>query len=426
MRRLADLVLALGMQAKSWCGCLGEKREKHRIRQQKGGESRSRRVRWTAGILVIWLLAGVLFPSPSIAPTAVALTELEQRQRELEEVGRKIEERQRQLDQVKQKEKTVSNQLNVLEADIEKTEAEIEYLGKKLSVLDTEIALVSNDLQKAEARLGERTDIFNQRLREIYMQGDMSYLEVLLEASSITDFLTRFDFLQKILEQDVSLLKEIEEERQYIAKRKIELETRQIQVESVKLDNESKQAYLKQQREEKEKLLSSIQAQKEAYERALDELEATSRELERIIRELQARQPRAPQGTGRMIVPLASHNGISSDYGMRTHPILKVRRMHTGVDFAAPQGTPVRAAQSGEVIFTGWMGGYGRVIVIDHGGGVSTLYAHLSAINVAEGQKVSKGDKIGAVGSTGWSTGPHLHFEVRENGTPVNPHQYIG
>lgn len=393
--------------------------------QQRRKERRTWRLRWVAGFLALWILLGAVFPSPSAAPPALALTELEQRQQELEEISRKIEDRQRQLEQVKQKEKTVANQLNVLEADIEKTEAEIEYLDKKLSVLGTEINLVSSDLQKAEANLAERTDIFNQRLKEIYMQGELSYLEVLLDASSITDFLTRFDFLQKILEQDASLLKEIEQQRQYIATRKVELETRQIQVEKVKLDNEAKQAYLKQQSQEKEKLLNSIQAQKEAYEQALDELEATSRELERIIRELQARQPRAPQGTGKMIVPLASHNGISSDYGMRTHPILKVRRLHTGIDFAAPQGTPVRAAQSGEVIFTGWMGGYGRVVVIDHGGGISTLYAHLSAINVGEGQKVSKGDKIGAVGSTGWSTGPHLHFEVRENGTPVNPHKYI-
>lgn len=366
----------------------------------------------------------LVLASPGTGELVQAQTDLERYQRELEEVSRQIELKQRQLELAKKQEKTVTGQLNVLETDIDKTETEILYLQKRLNLLDRQIAYAASDLQKAELALEERTRAFASRLKEIYLTGELQYLDVLLESSSLTEFLTRFDLLQKILEQDVELMQEIEQQRLDIATRKVELENKQLQVEQVKSENEDKQEYLRQKRQEKERTLASIQSQKAAYQKALDELEANSRELERIIRQLQPKDKKL-QGSGPFIHPLPGYTRISSDYGMRYHPILKVRRMHTGVDFPAPQGTSIRAAQSGEVIFAGLMGAYGQVVVLDHGGGISTLYAHMSSIGVKVGQDVVKGDRIGAVGRTGWSTGPHLHFEVRVNGSPVNPHKYI-
>ena len=127
----------------------------------------------------------------------------------------------------------------------------------------------------------------------------------------------------------------------------------------------------------------------------------------------------AGRGTGQMIFPTGGR--ITSRFGTRTHPVLGYRRFHAGIDFGASSGTPVNAADSGRVIFSGWYGGYGNAVIIDHGGGITTLYGHNSRLLVSEGQTVQQGQAIAAVGSTGLSTGPHLHFEVRRNGNPVDP-----
>lgn len=375
--------------------------------------------------LVLFLSLVLVFASGSFywAPVIGSEAELQNRQRELEKVSREIELRQRQLEEAKKEQKTVVQQINVLEADIDKTEAEIQYLNKKQQVLNSQIQVTKKDLERAQAAMEERCAILAQRLKSIYQNGEVSYLEVLLDSASFADFLSRFDLLQKIADQDVVLIKEIEKEQQIINTRKIELETAYLQVESVKQETQQKQAYLKQQTAEKEQALAKIKQDKAAVEKALNQLEQDSKRLERIIRDLQSSSSDKPAPTGKFLRPISG--AITSDYGMRLHPILKEKRMHTGIDLRGAKGTPIKAAESGTVIFTGWMGAYGQVVIIDHGGGISTMYAHQSSILVKNGQKVARGETIGKVGSTGWSTGPHLHFEVRKNGTPVNPHNYL-
>ncbi|MGI6649181.1 MAG: murein hydrolase activator EnvC family protein [Bacillota bacterium] len=375
--------------------------------------------------LVLFLSLVLVFASGSfyLAPVIGSEAELQNRQRELEKVSREIELRQRQLEEAKKEQKTVVQQINVLEADIDKTEAEIQYLNKKQQVLNSQIQVTKKDLERAQAAMEERCAILAQRLKSIYQNGEVSYLEVLLDSASFADFLSRFDLLQKIADQDVVLIKEIEKEQQIINTRKIELETAYLQVESVKQETQQKQAYLKQQTAEKEQALAKIKQDKAAVEKALNQLEQDSKRLERIIRDLQSSSSDKPAPTGKFLRPISG--AITSDYGMRLHPILKEKRMHTGIDLRGAKGTPIKAAESGTVIFTGWMGAYGQVVIIDHGGGISTMYAHQSSILVKNGQKVARGETIGKVGSTGWSTGPHLHFEVRKNGTPVNPHNYL-
>jgi murein DD-endopeptidase MepM/ murein hydrolase activator NlpD len=376
--------------------------------------------RWCLVVFLVFVLSFSSFVS-TLSP--VIGSELEERQRELEKVSREIESKQRQLEQAKKEQKTVTHQINVLEADIDKTETEIKYFTKEQQYLNQQISITNRDLNTAQASMEERTKILVERLNSIYKNGEVNYLEVLLDASSFSDFLTRFDLLQKIAEQDVSLLKEIEQERQFVETKKIELETSCMEVETVKDKNEEKQEYLLKQTKEKEKVLSSLEKEKDQYEKALDELERDSKSLEKIIRDLQSSNPGKKAVTGAFIWPVQSR--ISSDYGMRIHPILKTKRMHTGIDLPAAKGTTIKAAQSGSVIYSGWMGAYGQVVVLDHGGGISTMYAHQSSISVSLGQEVKQGSKVGAVGSTGWSTGPHLHFEVRVNGSPVNPHNYL-
>jgi len=162
-----------------------------------------------------------------------------------------------------------------------------------------------------------------------------------------------------------------------------------------------------------------------AYEKALDEMEEAQRKLNKMIAELQAKQKKGYMGTATFAWPTPGYTRITSPYGWRIHPIYKTRRMHTGIDIGAPAGSNIVAATHGEVIYADWLGGYGKTVVLDHGGGISTMYAHTSVILVEVGQKVRKGQVIAKVGSTGVSTGPHLHFEVKINGNHTDPWKYF-
>ncbi|MDH7577959.1 MAG: peptidoglycan DD-metalloendopeptidase family protein [Bacillota bacterium] len=372
---------------------------------------------------LVSLLLGMVLAFGALWPSWAS--ELDERKRELNEVNRMIQVRKQQIQENERKQKNILEELARLDRDINQAEQELHALNNDLTALEQAIDVARQELQKAEDDLEERTDILHQRLRDIYTEGQVSYLEVLLQATSLGDFLTRFDLMQRIAEQDIKLMKELAAQRDLVEKRKKDLEARQERLVLLREQTRVKQTYLAARSEERKGVLDQLESEREAYERALDELEATSRRLAQIIQQLQAKNPSPRKGTGRFIWPVPGHGTITSGYGMRFHPILRQSRMHTGIDIAAPSGAAVVASDDGTVIYTGWMGGYGQVVVIDHGGGYSTLYAHLSRIVAGNGSQVRQGEKIGLVGSTGWSTGPHLHFEVRVNGEPQNPSSYL-
>lgn len=373
--------------------------------------------------ILVSLLLGAALALGSLLPGWAS--ELEDRKRELNEVNRMIEVRKQQIQENKRRQRNVLEELDRLDRDIDRVEQELQALNGQIAALERAIDAARQELQKAEEDLEERTAILHQRLRDIYTEGQVSYLEVLLQATSLGDFLTRFDLMQRIAEQDIKLMKELAAERDRIEQRKKDLEARQERLTLLREQTRVKQSYLTARSEEKKGVLNQLESEREAYERALDELEATSRRLAQIIQQLQAKEPSPRRGTGRFIWPVPGYSTVTSGYGMRFHPILRQSRMHTGIDIAAPTGAAVVASDDGTVIYTGWLGGYGQVVVVDHGGGYSTLYAHLSRIAAGNGSQVRQGETIGYVGSTGWSTGPHLHFEVRVNGEPQNPSGYL-
>ena len=247
-----------------------------------------------------------------------------------------------------------------------------------------------------------------------------------MESTSMTDFLVRMELLQKIAEHDMKLLDEIEAERAAVEEKKVELEQERDKIAQVKKETEDKKARLAAQQQEKAELVNALKYEKAAIERALAEEEEASRRLAAQIREIMSRMNSDRQFSGSKLAwPVPGHTRITSDYGMRTHPVLKTKRMHTGVDIAAPSGAKVVAGESGDVILARYYGAFGNTVIIDHGSGIASMYAHLSSFTVKEGDVVVRGDQVGKVGSTGLSTGPHLHFEVRKNGEPINPWPYL-
>ncbi|MGE5453691.1 MAG: murein hydrolase activator EnvC family protein [Methylocystaceae bacterium] len=353
----------------------------------------------------------------------VRADEIGDKQQELNALQAQIQAKKNLINKARAQEKSVTQAISNLEKQITKAQREIQVLSSAVSKKQLSIEQTQTAIKEKEADLTERNRFLSTRLVQIFEMGKGGYLEVILGAQSFSEMLTRFDMLATIVKQDTSLIKSIGQARNDLVEAKNELNSQKNQLLEIRKDEQEKKVELAATSEVKQDYLKQVQKERKKYEQALKELEAESSQLQSIIRKLQSGGKY--MGTGQFTWPAPGYKRISSDYGMRYHPILKVRKLHTGMDIAAPMGAKVLAADGGKVIYRGSLGGYGNVIIVDHGGGISTLYAHMSAFIAKNGQQVNRGDQIGKVGSTGWSTGAHLHFEVRENGTPVNPHSYV-
>lgn len=396
---------------------------------------------WKCKPLALFLVASFVFGLTSPSVRGEQSSGLAAKRDQLQEVSGQVDQTKQQLLTIKRKEKGVLSDLEATELKLEKTksrltslERQVRDVEKGIKEAEQDLAISERELVLAERHLEERILLLKNRLRAMYMWGPGDHLEALFTASSFSDFIGRYDYLRMIAENDAQCLNEIELEIQDLAdqieeveKKKASLENRRAKLASMKVEVREQEVQLGFEAKERETQLAKLQKEKERYEKALDELEEVSRELERVIREQQARDIRdgkgIPRWTGKFIMPVQGR--ISSDFGNRYHPILKRYRLHSGIDIAVPTGTPVRAAADGIIIHSAWITGYGYTVIIDHGGGLSTLYGHNSVLVAAVGKAVLQGDVIAKAGSTGVSTGPHVHFEVRDQGAPVNPWQWL-
>ncbi len=370
---------------------------------------------------------------------------IDQKRDELKGVEDEISVRESELADSKSKEDYLLGQIRQIEASLREAQKELNIIIGDIQDTREEISLTEEELAEAEEKLAEQDEMVKTRIRAIYENGTISYVEVLFNATDYSDFINRFNFLRTILDQDIELLTGIKEERDLIERQKMDLEKQRDGLEILKRSQVDKKEQIERQSQERSRLLAAVRAEIEAQERAIRELEEESKEIEALIKRLQEEQRRrSVQVDGDLYWPLPQNgtNWITSGFGYRVHPITRqANSFHGGVDIGIARsrwprssyysGNPVeiKAAERGTVIFAGINGslnhGYGRMVIIDHGGGLATVYAHAHSILVNTGQEVSRGQPVATVGSTGSSTGPHLHFEVRENGSRVNPMNYF-
>lgn len=352
--------------------------------------------------------------------------------------------------------------------DAAAAEATAVYEERQAALDETLYRIDENEVKLAEVteELNAKHQVLETRVRDIYINGQISYLDVLFGAQDFGDFLTRMDLLKRVIIRDSELVADVLAYQNEIKEVGKQLESdRKVQTELAAKAEEARDVQLEKVAQQ-QALIDLMQNDKDVYDRQYDEMMASSAEVQRLIlakeeerrraaeaaeaarrqAELEAQRQAAAQAGnvdvvqfgddsyddggytmqsygGGMIWPISGP--ITSEFGWRTHPIFGSARFHSGLDIGGDYGMPIHAAQSGVVIEAGWIGGYGNTIMIDHGGGIVTLYGHNESLAVGVGQQVSQGQVVAYCGSTGNSTGPHCHFEVRVGGEPVSPWDYL-
>lgn len=352
---------------------------------------------------------------------------------ELEQIKDERKETQEKIKEITKQEKQYMTQVSETEEQLRVASGELGELNTKLSSVKSEIdkttielVLKKQELQKIEDELEDKVKILNNRVASIYKNGKSSILEILLNTESFIEFVSRLKLMNILAAQDGEIIQVIKDKRSAtlnIKKTIVDLrekeEEHKEKIKKLVTQAEQKKSEIVDICDEKKSLLSETRANKNALIRMEKELEIKESEVKRILESY--KYGSAP--SGKLIWP--ANGRLISGFGYRIHPIFGTRRFHSGIDLAAPHGSLVKAADGGQIIQAGYFGGYGYSIMVYHGGGFATWYAHLSSINASVGQFVQRGQVIGLVGATGWTTGPHLHFEVRINGNPQNPLGYL-
>ena len=326
----------------------------------------------------------------------------------------------------------------VLQSNLEETEAELNVIRNRLEITRELLKTTHEELEWAGLRRDEQRERLVARARAIQINGPARYIDILFSADSFSDLLLRLEYVNRMITHDQNMAAELRETEEFIA---IRLQTVYIEEQAemaLEAQEVSKQAEISVMLGVLDERLYELGLTADQLEAYITEQQNASYEVERLIQaaenaaRAQATRPSRSNQTvvdtshlnGTLLWPVPGHGRISSGFGHRVWPNGRTEH-HTGIDIPAPVGTTVIAASAGTVIFAGWMNGYGHTVIVDHGDGISTLYAHHSANLVSQGTSVVAGQAIARVGSTGFSTGPHLHFEVRVNGTPRNPMGFL-
>lgn len=360
--------------------------------------------------------------------------EIQQLQQQKEASQKAAEDIKKQISGAKQEQSVIRKELEEINKEITKSEQSLFKLERQIADTTVDAKAAAEELEEAEGRVADRDELLKTRVRLMYKNGSVGYLELLLNSTSFSDFIQRFNTMKKIVAQDKSILDDNIRDKNIIADKKEQIDTYLASLEQLFTETEELKASLRAKKEKQ-------QYQMTALNEKVEELNGANAEEEKIIMELAAAQSKLINekrllqfGGGKFIWPVPESTRITSEFGVRYDPFTGVQTGHTGIDIGRPdpngkslQGADILAAADGVVILASYVNGYGNTVMIDHGSGIWTLYGHIrnGGIMVKVGQAVARGDKIAEVGSTGRSTGPHLHFEVREDNKAVSPWKYL-
>ncbi|MGI6257339.1 MAG: murein hydrolase activator EnvC family protein [Anaerovoracaceae bacterium] len=359
------------------------------------------------------------------------------------QIDQSIKEKKKELALGQKEELELGRDIDNLQNRIGTTQKEINVLAGEIASTQNEIDATQKKLDKKKKELEKSIDGLNDRLRNMYKSGTIGFIDVILSSEDVSELLSNLEMVKKIYAGDKDLVEALQEEYEAIEKEQEELNVMKADLDQKKSSLSEKEAALQADKSAVESKKAQVKESNATLQADMEELQAQSAAIERELQAAYAAQNAQQSGSsggsssgstgntgntggptysgGSMLWPVPSSHYITSPFGYRIHPIFGVPKFHSGIDISCSGGAAIVAANSGVVYNAGWMGGYGNTVIVDHGGGISTLYAHNSAIYVSPGQRVSRGQTIAGAGTTGNSTGVHLHFEVRVNGTPVNP-----
>lgn len=352
---------------------------------------------------------------------AQTMDELEQ---EKENIEKAFEDAQAGLANSREELVVVNESIKNLELDIVEIEFEIAGLEELLAEKQAEISDIKLDLQGIRQDQDELYEQAKQRIKVLYEYGEAGYLEVLFDSEDMIDLYNRMEYINRLIEFDLQLFAELDKFEEDILAQEAQLEVQEAELNHLTAEATLQKNQLESTVVSKNLEVQSILDDQALYEQMMDDLEEAEKKVDEEIKEL-IRLSKLKYAGGKMDWPVPGVYRITSKFGPRLHPIHKTWRNHNGIDIGAPGGTPIVAAASGKVILAKYSSSYGNYVIIDHGSGYATLYAHCSKLLVSVNQAVARGETIAKVGSTGWSTGNHLHFGVQIHGEWVDPLTYV-
>lgn len=343
-----------------------------------------------------------------------------------DKINQASKQKQEALDKIKQAEKQkddVLAQSDALEREIDIIQTEIYAIDDIIADADAQILEKEEEISKIQGDIDIQDEKFKETLRAMDENSTVSYIDLIFSSKNFSELLINIETINEITQHDMKIIDEMTRLKTEVEDKKAEIEAQKAEQEEARSIATDKQSQLSVKIKEKENLAKALEKDIKKYTQVYEEARRQEESLKGSLKYSSSSSQYL--GSGRFCWPAPSYTRISSPYGYRNHPIFKTNKFHSGVDLAAPGGSNILAAETGKVISAGWNGGYGNCLVVDHGGGISTLYAHASKLCVSKGDYVTKGQVIAKVGTTGNSTGNHLHFEVLIGGKTTDPMAYI-
>lgn len=357
-------------------------------------------------------------------------------ERQLKKITNQIAEGNKKLKEATQKEKKAINEINVLANRLAEADQRLNVTVLKRDQVQSQLVDTQKKISEASVGIDQARKMLADRMVAVYKYGGSAEFNMFMSASGAQDALATSYLLSKMAEQDKMLISELSTKKAALDTFVLDLTRQKQELETANKELQKQRTNIQKTTEERNRLLEAARKDKALYQAEQDELKRASNELKGKVNQLLTQKKKLQQQNkatstpvyykgGKLAWPLTERGRINSKFGSRIHPVFKTRSTHTGLDIKGNKGDPVLAAADGEVLYTGWLRGYGQVVIIDHGGDLTTVYAHLSGIDTTENAKVKTGQKIGRVGSTGVATGNHLHFEVRVGGNAKDPMNYL-